>query len=78
VSDVLRRDPAPLAFAAGLALVCAGMAIAIAGVVVPGLFLPGVILLDIGFVASAVAAVLRVRGGAAAGSFSAAPGARAA
>jgi hypothetical protein len=62
--DVVRRDPVRLGFAAGLALLCAGMAIAIAGVVVPGLFLPGVIVLDLGFAALAAAAVLQLRAAA--------------
>jgi hypothetical protein len=59
--DEQSRDSARLGLAAGLALLCAGMAIAIAGVVVPGLFMPGVIVLGLGFVVLAVAAVLRLR-----------------
>lgn len=55
-----RREPAILAIAAGIALLCAGMALAIAGVVVPGVFLPGVILVALGQLACAAAAVLRL------------------
>ena len=70
--DVVRRDRVRLGFAAALALLCAGMAIALAGVVVPGLFLPGVIVLDLGFVALAAAAVLQLRTGTPPGTRSAA------
>jgi hypothetical protein len=55
-----RRDPAVLAIAAGVGLLCAGMALAIGGVVVPGLFLPGAIIIALGILACGAAAVLRL------------------
>lgn len=55
-----QREPAILAIAAGVGLLCVGMALTIAGVVVPGLFLPGVVLVAAGMLACAAAAVLRL------------------
>jgi hypothetical protein len=55
-----RRDNATLAVALGVGLLCAGMALALAGVVVPGLFLPGAIVVALGLLACAAAAVLRL------------------
>jgi hypothetical protein len=56
----VRRDRAVLAIAAGVGLLCAGMALAIAGVVVPGLFLPGAVLTGLGMLACFAAALLRL------------------
>jgi hypothetical protein len=54
------REPGVLAIAAAIGLLCGGMALAVAGVIVAGLFLPGVILIALGMVACAAAAVLRL------------------
>jgi hypothetical protein len=46
--------------AAAILVLCVGMALTTAGVVVPGLFLPGVILIMLGLLGTAAAAAMRL------------------
>jgi hypothetical protein len=74
----MQLSPASVALYGAIAVTTVGMMLVVGGVIAAGLFLPGVVLIGIGMVAFAAAAVLYALHGSAAGAAGSAGGAGAA